>query len=293
MDDKPYPNPAPLISTAELAARLDDLRLRLFDTTVHLGTRPGGGYSIESGRADYERGHVPGAGFIDMLSELSDTTSKLPFMLPSEAAVADCMGRHGVGPGTEVVLYNAGPTWWATRAWFVLREHGFDAARVLDGGLDKWRAERRPLSEEPSHYTPATFVPGPRRRIFVDKGEVLRAVRTGDRHIVNALSPDVFSGKAGNHGRPGRIATSVNVFARDLLDPQTQEFLPATALEARLRRAGILDGRPAIHYCGGGISATTDAFAMTLLGHDDVTIYDASMAEWGRDASLPMEADAH
>jgi thiosulfate/3-mercaptopyruvate sulfurtransferase len=288
----PYPNPAPLISTAELAARLDDPRLRLFDTTVHLGARPGGGYAIESGRADYDRGHVPGAGFIDMLTELSDTTSKLPFMLPPEAAFADCMGRHGVGPGTEVVLYNAGPTWWATRAWFMLREYGFDAARVLDGGLDKWRAERRALSAEPCRYVAATFVPGPRRRVFVDKDEVLRAVRARDRHIVNALSPDVFSGKAGTYGRPGRIATSVNVFARDLLDPQTQAFLPAAELAARLQRAGILDGRPAIHYCGGGISATTDAFAMTLLGYDDVTIYDASMTEWGRDPSLPMDSDA-
>jgi thiosulfate/3-mercaptopyruvate sulfurtransferase len=281
----------PLLDTGELQRLLDEPGLRVFDTTVHLTPRPGGGYAIESGRAQYDAGHIPGAGFIDVGTELSDPQHALRFMLPPPALFAQRMSAWGVGPGTRVVLYNSGPTWWATRVWFMLREYGFDAAQVLDGGLDKWRLEGRPLDTAPCRYPPAQFVAGAPRGLFVGKEAVLAAVQRRDRHLVNALSPEVFSGRVVGYGRPGRIAGSVNVVAKDLLDPATQAFLPPAQLRERLAAAGLLDGRGVIAYCGGGISATTDAFALHLLGHRDVAIYDASMNEWGPDASLPMERD--
>lgn len=282
----------PLISTEALQRILGLPELRIFDTTVHLTTKPGGGYLAESGRASYESGHIPGAGFIDVGAELSDPDHALRYMLPSPELFAQRMSAWGVGPGTRLVLYNAGPTWWSTRVWYMLREFGFDAAQVLDGGLDKWRLEGRALDSNPCRYPPAHFVAGPRRRLFVDRQVVLDAVRRRDRHLLNALSPEVFSGRLAGYGRPGRIAGSVNLFARDLLDPATQAFLPPAELRERLAARGLLDGRGVIAYCGGGISATTDAFALQLLGQDDVVIYDASMNEWGPDASLPMESDA-
>ncbi|MCU0758405.1 MAG: sulfurtransferase [Steroidobacteraceae bacterium] len=282
----------PLVDTAGLQRILGDPGLRIFDTTVHLTPRPGGGYAIEGGRAQYDAGHIPGAGFIDVGADLSDPQHALRFMLPPPELFAQRMSAWGVGPGTRVVLYNSGPTWWATRVWFMLREYGFDAAQVLDGGLDKWKLEGRPLDTAPCRYPPAQFVAGPPRGLFVGKDAVLAAVQRRDRHLVNALSPEVFSGRVVGYGRPGRIAGSVNVVAKDLLDPLTQAFLPPDALRERLAAAGLLDGRGVIAYCGGGISATTDAFALHLLGHEDVAIYDASMNEWGPDPSLPMERDA-
>ena len=292
MADSPAAPLPPLISTDELQRLLDLPRLRIFDTTVHLAPKPGGGYVVASGRADYEAGHLPGAGFIDVGDELSDPDHALRYMLPPAALFAKRMSGWGVGPGTRVVLYNAGPTWWATRVWFMLREYGFDAAQVLDGGLDKWKLEGRPLERAPCAYPPARFEAGPRRGLFVGKEQVLQAVRRRDQHLVNALSPESFSGRSGGYGRPGRIAGSVNLFAKDLLDPVTQAFLPLPELRRRLEARGLLDGLPVIAYCGGGISATTDAFALHLLGHDSVAIYDGSMNEWGPDAALPMECDA-
>jgi thiosulfate/3-mercaptopyruvate sulfurtransferase len=292
MTDAPAPPLPPLVSTEELQRILGQPGLRIFDTTTHLTPRPGGGYVTESGRAQYDAGHIPGAGFIDVGAELSDPDHALRYMLPPPALFARRMSAWGVGPGTRVVLYNSGPTWWATRVWFMLREYGFDAAQVLDGGLDKWRLEGRPLDTAPCSYPPATFTPGPPRGLFVGREAVLEAVNRRDRHLVNALSPEVFSGRVVGYGRPGRIAGSVNVFAKELLDPRTQAFLPPPQLRERLAAAGLLDGRGVIAYCGGGISATTDAFALHLLGHPDVAIYDASMNEWGPDAALPMERDA-
>ncbi|MFO1427846.1 MAG: sulfurtransferase [Steroidobacteraceae bacterium] len=284
-------NPDILISTAELEQRLGDPALRLLDTTVLMSAKPGGGTEIRSGRAEYEAAHIPGAQFIDLITELSDRDDPRPFMMPPEPQFIAAMSRHGIGRGTWIVACNSGPTWWSTRLFFMLRAYGFDAVRVLDGGLDKWRAEGRPLTATASPAPAvAEFVPGTRRACFVDRHAVLGAVQRGGRRLVHALSPELFSGRAVGYGRPGRIPGSINVPGRELLDPATQAFLPPAALRARLEAAGLLQGPPAITYCGGGISATTPAFALLLLGRDDAAIYDASMSEWGRDPSLPMES---
>lgn len=279
-----------LVSTDELARDLANPRLRLFDTHVFLTPAHGGGYTVQSGRDAWQQAHIPGASFIDVQADLSDPDHRLRYMMPPDDFLVAAMSRLGVGAEHQVVLYNRGATWWATRVFFMLRAHGFDAVRVLDGGFDKWQQEGRPLQSGACWYPPATFRSGTRRAIFVGKDTVLRAVHSGAQLLVNALAPEIFSGRISNYGRPGRIAGSCNVPARDLLDPVTQAFLPAEQLRARLGAAGLLGGKPVIAYCGGGISATTDAFALLLLGREDVTIYDASMNEWGPDPALPMES---
>ncbi len=278
-----------LISTDELAHSLANPRLRLFDTHVFLTPKQGGGYEVQSGQESWRQSHIPGASFIDVQADLSDPDHRLRYMMPPDDFFVAAMSRLGVGADHQVVLYNRGATWWATRVFFMLRTHGFDAVRVLDGGFDKWQQEGRPLQSGATWYPPAIFRSGVRRRIFVGKEQVLEAVRSGGQLLVNALAPEIFSGRILSYGRPGRIAGSCSVPARDLLDPVTQAFLPAEQLRARLGAAGLLGEKPVISYCGGGISATTDAFALLMLGREDVTIYDASMNEWGPDPTLPME----
>ena len=175
--------------------------------------------------------------------------------------------------------------------WFMLREFGFDNAYVLHGGLDAWRAASKPLQTGPQAFPAATFPSGRRRTVFVDKLAVKAAVDDGSATLVNALSPAVFAGKGGSYARPGRIPGSCNVYALELLAADTRRFLPQAELRAKLDAAGLLVGRPVIAYCGGGISATTDAFALHLPGREDVQIYDGSMSEWARDPAMPMATD--
>jgi thiosulfate/3-mercaptopyruvate sulfurtransferase len=278
---------SPLIDTAALQDQLGDPQLRIFDTTVHLAPRPGG-YEVRSGHEDYVAAHIPGAAFLDLLTEFADNAHSLRFMMPPRAQLIAAAGRIGIGPQTRVVLYNSGPTWWATRAFFMFRAVGFDAVQVLDGGFDRWRAQARPVESGERNYPPARFQPGTPRTVFVDRTDVLAAVRSGDRVLMHALAPAVFRGEIAPYGRPGRIAGSVNLPATELLGDD-RRFLEPAALAARLDSVGALADRPTITYCGGGISATTNAFALLLAGRDDVQIYDASMNEWGPDPSLPME----
>jgi thiosulfate/3-mercaptopyruvate sulfurtransferase len=284
----PYPNSRILVETDWLAAHLHEPDLRLVDCNVRMTVKPEGGYEIAKGRDDWARAHIPGADFIDLVEELSAPHPRLRFMMPSAEQFAAVVGAHGIGNRHRVVLYSAGLNYWATRLLLMFRAMGHDAVQVLNGGWDKWTLERRPTSQEAPLHPPERFVPHPRPGQIVGKDEVRAALGDPRTCLINALSPDVFSGRKVQYGRPGHIPGSRNVYAADLIDPVTKTFRPAEELRARLAAAGALDAERVITYCGGGISATTDSFALLLLGYDNVALYDGSMTEWGPDASLPM-----
>jgi thiosulfate/3-mercaptopyruvate sulfurtransferase len=285
-----FVHPEFLVSTAWLAARLDDPAVAVFDCTTHLIPDPKITYQVVPGRADFEAGHIPDAQFIDIQAELSDQRqAALRFMAQPPEEFAAAMRRFGVSNDTRVVLYSTANYWWASRVWWLLRRIGFDNAALLDGGFQVWQREGRPIETGPGRARPAGNVSVRQvRDLFVGKEAVLRAMGDGAVCTLNALTSQQHAGTGGNsYGRPGHIAGSVNLPAAHLLDPTTGTFLSAAAMRARFADVGALDRR-VIAYCGGGIAATGDALALTMLGHEDVVVYDASLSEWAKDPALPM-----
>jgi thiosulfate/3-mercaptopyruvate sulfurtransferase len=283
-------HPEFLIDTEALERRLGEPGLRVLDCTTHLIPDPKTTYQVVPGRADFEKGHIPGAQFVDIQADLSDNSHRLRFMRPSAAAFAAAMSRFGVGEGTQVVTYSTTTPQWATRVWWLLRTFGFDNAAVLDGGWQKWSREGRPVETGPARpRPPGNFVVREERPLMVGKDAVLRAIGDSTVCTLNALSAEQHAGTGGNtYGRPGRIKGSMNVPAAQLIDPATNAFLPLDELRRRFDQVGAFD-KEVITYCGGGIAASADAFALVMLGHPDVKLYDASMSEWAIDPSLPME----
>jgi thiosulfate/3-mercaptopyruvate sulfurtransferase len=281
---------AALISTDDLARRLGAPGLRLFDCTTYLEPRPEGGYNAESGRANYDKGHIPGAAFLDLSAELSDQKSKLRFTLPPLDTLTRAFAAKGIGHGTFVVLYSHASPVWATRVWWMLRAVGFDDAAVLDGGLDKWKAEKRPLVTDATSYPAATLSLRARPEIFVGKDEIKAAIGKSDKLTLNALSHEQHKGTGGvTYGRPGRIAGSSCVPAASLFGPD-KTLKPIAELRSAFEGVGAAPDKRVLVYCGGGIAATLDAFVLTaILGHKNVSVYDNSMQEWSNDPSLPME----
>ena len=281
---------AALISTDDLARRLGAPALRVFDCTTYLKPGPDGRYIAESGRANYDKGHVPGAAFLDLQADLSDTSSKLRFTLPPLEALTKAFAAKGVGHGTSVVLYSHASPVWASRIWWMLRAIGFDDAVLLDGGLDKWKAENRPLSTEPTVHPPATLTLRGRPEIFVDKTVLKGAIGRKDTLTLNALSHDQHKGTGGVvYGRAGRVAGSSCVPAASLFGPD-KALKPIADLRAAFEGVDAAPDKRVLVYCGGGIAATLDAFVLTaMLGHRNVSVYDNSMQEWANDPSLPME----
>ena len=282
-----------LVETHALEAALDDSDLRIVDCTTWLRpAEPGDDapYRVVPGRSDYDAGHIPGAVFLDIQGEISDPDTRLRFMAPSAERFADAMGRLGIGDGARVALYSAGSIMWATRVWWMLRAFGFDAAAVLDGGFEKWKAEGRPVTTTPEACPAARFEARPRPGFFVDRHHVLDRIGDAGSATVNALGPEFHLGAGpSRYGRPGRIPSSVNVPAASLLDPDNGAFVPPDEARRAFEDAGVTTDRHVVAYCGGGISATVDLFLLHQLGYPDLTLYDASMGEWARDPDLPIE----
>ncbi|VIO81468.1 sulfurtransferase [Bradyrhizobium ivorense] len=283
-----------LITTAELADILTRPELRLFDCTTYLEPVPPGSsvpYIAVSGRQTFEAGHIPGANFLDLQGEFSDPNTELRFMMPDTARLEAAFGRHGISANSRAVLYSIGTPMWATRFWWMLRSLGFEGAAVLDGGIDKWTAEGRDIETGlAGGYPPATFTARPREGLFVNKHDVLAATAEGNTVIVNALGPQFHKGlEPSRYGRPGRVPGSVSVPAATMIDPKSKAFVPLADAEATFAAQGIDRSKRVVAYCGGGISATIDLFQLHRLGYDNLTLYDGSMGEWAKDASLPIE----
>jgi thiosulfate/3-mercaptopyruvate sulfurtransferase len=281
---------AGLISTEELARREGAPGLRVFDCTTYLKPGADGRYIAESGRANYDKGHIPGAAFLDLQADFSETSSALRFTLPPLEELTRAFAAKGVGHGTFVVLYSHASPVWATRFWWMLRAVGFDEAAILDGGLDKWKAEGRPLATEATTYPAATLTLRARPGIFVGRDAVRSAIGAAGTLTLNALSHDQHTGKGGvTYGRAGRIAGSSCVPAASLFGAD-KTLKPVSELRTAFDGAGAAPDKRVLCYCGGGIAATLDAFVLTsLLGHKNVAVYDNSMQEWSNDPSLPME----
>jgi thiosulfate/3-mercaptopyruvate sulfurtransferase len=277
--------PGPLVDTAWLADHLDEVRV--IEATAYLDPpiKLGKPYHPRAGRAEYDAGHIPGAAFADLVDGLAEPDPELNFTFPSPERFAAGMSALGVEDGTRVVIYDRNGMMWATRLWWLLRAYGFDDAAVLDGGFAAWTAEGRPVSTEPAARRDATFTP----RLRPEAMASLEEVADGPACLLNALSPAVFRGEENRYGRAGRIPGSVNVYAHSILDPETKRLLPADELRERFAAVGALGGERVVAYCGGGISATLDAFALTLLGAEDVAVYDGSMAEWIADPARPLD----
>jgi thiosulfate/3-mercaptopyruvate sulfurtransferase len=277
----------------EVAARLGDPDLVVLDATVLLDRPPGGGpYTPVPQREVYDNEHIPGAGFADLVDDLADPAAPFPFAIPSPERFAAAVTKLGVGADTKVVAYAQDSPMWATRLWWLLTYFGHEHVDVLDGGLPAWRAAGLPLTSEPTPSRPAPaspFAPRPRPELLATRADVERLVEQGDGApacLVNALSPQVFRGEGpSSYARPGRIPTSVNTPWSSLIDPQTNRFRDPATLAAALPPTD----RPVVAYCGGGISATIDIFALSLLGRHDVQLYDGSLTEWTADPSLPVE----
>ena len=288
-----FAHPEFLVSTDWLAERIEDEDVRVFESTVFLRPRDGGGYRIESGRAEYESGHIPGAGYLDLQGDFSDNDQRLRFMMPSAEAFAEAAGRHGISESSKLILYDRLGSMWAARLWWMFQSMGCQNAAVLDGGWRRWSAEGRETSTAEATYEPTTFIPTEDAARFADLAEVNAFVESGGSCLINALGRDQHSGAddGATYGRAGHIPGSTNVPAMELIDSDTGLYRPADDLAALFEGAGASKSERVVTYCGGGIAASNDALVLSLLGYENVAVYDASMSEYAADASLPLVVD--
>jgi thiosulfate/3-mercaptopyruvate sulfurtransferase len=280
----PYANPDALVSTEWLAAHLEAPDLRIVDGS---STLPG---VMPTARALYDGRHIPGAVFFD-IEEIADETSALPHMLPSPEKFAARMRKLGLGDGHRIIVYDGTGLNSAARPWWMLRVFGHRDVAILDGGLPKWMAEGRPVTDEK---------PAPRLRHFTarlntllvrGKAQMIDNLKSRREQVIDARPRGRFAGDA-DEPRPGlrrgHIPGSLNLPYDELIDPKKRTVLPAEALAARFAAAGLERGKPVVASCGSGVTACALAFGLHLLGWPDAAIYDGSWAEWGLPGDTPV-----
>lgn len=291
-----YARPEYLVETEWLERNLKNPNLRVLDCTVNVLKNPDldQGRKIpfiyRSGYENFSQGHIPGAGYIDIPGELSDPLSEVPLMLPSNDQFIESMRNHGINNDSHVILYSATEPNWAARVWWMLRSVGFNRVAVLNGGWKKWVVENRAVSQQAYRYPLGDLSLYSNNNLFVDKNEVLKSLLNDNIRIINALPVGIYEGSSEiMFGRKGRITNSVNIPFISLHDADTGSYLPANQLQNKFDKVNVSDAKHIITYCGGGMAASNDAFALALLGYENVSVYDGSMLEWGNDPSLPME----
>ena len=273
-----------LVSTEWLERELGAPDLKLIDATTFL---PGTG---RDARAEFEQEHIPGAVFLD-IEEVSDADSPLPHMMPSEARFASRMQSLGARDGARFVVYDNSPLHSAARVWWMLKSFGAHYVALLDGGLQKWKAEGRPLEHGREHHRHGHFTAFLDEGAVVDKAQVRALVGAGSHEIVDARPAARFAGE-GTEPRPG-LASGHIPGARSL--PQSELFNPdnswkqGDALRAAFDAAGVDLAKPMVTTCGSGVTAAVVLFGAHLLGKDDVRLYDGSWSEWGADPETPKE----
>jgi thiosulfate/3-mercaptopyruvate sulfurtransferase len=280
-----YANPDSLVSTEWLAQHLEAPDLRVVDATWYLPSQG------KNGRAEYDARHIPGAVFFD-IDEIADTDSDLPHMLPAPEKFAARVRKLGLGDGNRIVVYDQLGLMSAARVWWMFRVFGHRDVAVLDGGLPKWIAEGRPTEDRPPQPRERHFTARYNHLMVRDREQVRANLSSRNEQVVDARAAGRFTGQEPEvwpGRRSGHIPGSFNVPYTDLLDGKAKTLLPAEAIAARFRKAGVDLSRPVVTSCGSGVTAAVLALALHLIGRNDVALYDGSWAEWGRPGDTPVE----
>lgn len=272
-----------LVDVATLRAHLADPAWLVVDVRHQLAD-PG------HGQRAYSERHIPGAVFLhcdrDLSGPLTGRNGRHP--LPDPVRLAQRLGEIGIGPETQVVVYDDAQGMIAGRLWWLLRWLGHDPVALLDGGLQAWQAAGGLLTPAPPTLTPCNFVARPQDWL-VDAAGVLERVDTPQMHLVDARSPDRFRGENESIDPVGgHIPGAVNRFFRDNLQADGR-FKPAAELRAEW--LAVLAGSPpdqVVHQCGSGISACHNLVAMEIAGLPGSRLYAGSWSEWCADPGRPV-----
>jgi thiosulfate/3-mercaptopyruvate sulfurtransferase len=273
-----------IVSTAWLAAHLNDPKVVI----LH----------VARARSHYDEGHIPGARFAGW-DEITATRDGVPNELAPVADLQKLFERLGIGEDARIVLYGDNSGLSAARAYFTLDYLGHgERAALLDGGLEKWKAERRAISTTTVEPKSAAFAPRLRANTVTDLDVVRDLSWTATNLtapnvvLVDARPADEYIGTKPGDGVPrgGHIPGAVNVFwMQNVVSRENPALRSSSELRKLYEEAGAQHGSTIVTYCRTGGQASHAYFTLKYLGYD-VVMYDGSFFEWSNTETAPVVA---
>ncbi|KAJ6827042.1 thiosulfate/3-mercaptopyruvate sulfurtransferase 2-like [Iris pallida] len=260
---------------------------------------------------EYQVAHIPGALFFDV-DGISDRTSNLPHMLPSEEGFAAAVSALGIRNKDGVIVYDGKGIFSAARVWWMFRVFGHNKVWVLDGGLPQWRTSGYEVESSASSDAilkasaaseaiekvyhgqvvgPATFDAKLQPQLVWTLEQIKQNIDKQTHQHVDARSKARFDGVAPEPRKGikgGHVPGSKCIPFGQMLDG-SQMLLPSSELSKRYEQEGISLERPVVASCGTGVTACILALGLHRVGMPDVPVYDGSWSEWGSNPDTPVD----
>lgn len=267
-----------VVSTSWLSQHLNDKNLVLF----HIGEKP-----------TYDSTHIPGARYLQPLNELSTPRAEgqLALELPSRAVLDSVFSAKGVSNDSRIIVYSSNGWYTPTsRTLFTLEYVGMRGrVSILDGGLDAWRSEGRPVTRDVPQVTATKFTSHPDSSMVADAGFVSAHLSDAKVRVVDARDTSFYNGRETRQGRNGHIPGAASLPFATMVD-SSGHFRPVQLLRTQFGDAGVKDGQTVVTYCHIGQQASLVWFAARLLGYN-AKLYDGSFQDWAKRTELPVEGE--
>ena len=272
-----------LVNTTWLAQHLDSPNVRIIDVRWYL-TEPGRGY------AEYQAGHIPGAVYLDIDTDLSGPRGQGPgrHPLPSAEAFAAMAARTGIDATTHVVAYDSVGGGYAARVWWLLRYFSHAHVSLLDGGWQVWQAAGLPEEQATPTIRPTSFTAKPQPAMVVDAARMEQLRQQPGTLLIDARAPERYQGLTEPvDARAGHIPGARSApFTANL--SQAGQMLTPSQLRERFDALGADQATQLVSYCGSGVTAAHNVFALELAGYPAAVLYEGSWSDWSADPQRPI-----